>query len=182
MNSLQRDAVLLELVEQLRRSGSWCGETHIQKAAYFLQELLGVPTRFPFVLYWYGPFSFELRDELGQLKTEGLLRLLPQEPYGPRFVPTELSGEFRGEFPKTLGRYGDRIAYISGRLGDKGVTELGKLATALYVTSENPDLPPAQRALLLRRIKPRLTREGAIEAINDVDSAIEEVKETFGPH
>jgi hypothetical protein len=43
MNRTQHQAVLLSLIQQLRENGSWCGETHIQKSAYFLQEMLGVP-------------------------------------------------------------------------------------------------------------------------------------------
>lgn len=28
----------------------WCGETHLQKAIYFLQTLLNVPTDFDYIL------------------------------------------------------------------------------------------------------------------------------------
>ena len=51
MKKLQRDAVLLSLINEMKARGSWCGETHIQKATYFLQELLGVPMNFEFILY-----------------------------------------------------------------------------------------------------------------------------------
>lgn len=180
MNNLQRDAILVELVDQFRKFGSWCGETHIQKATYFLQELLGVRTNFTFTLYWYGPFSFDLRDELTQLRAQGLLALRPQEPYGPRFFPTELSSNFRAEFPKTLHKHSDRILYLAERLGGKGVAELEKLATALYVTVDKPASPPEYRAGCLRTIKPRLTPQGAAEAVSEIDSAIRDVGRSFG--
>jgi len=35
MNTLQRAALLTELADKLRQQGSWCGETHLQKATYF---------------------------------------------------------------------------------------------------------------------------------------------------
>lgn len=60
MERLNRAAVLLNLVETLRSKGSWASETHFQKAAYFLQELLRVPLEFEFILYKHGPFSFGL--------------------------------------------------------------------------------------------------------------------------
>ena len=44
MNRLQRDVVILALLEQLKSRGSWSGETHLQEAAYFLQELLASPS------------------------------------------------------------------------------------------------------------------------------------------
>lgn len=180
MNNLKRDAILMELVGRLRECGSWCGETHIQKATYFLQELLNVPTGFPFMLYWYGPFSFELRDELTELRADGLLRLIPQEPYGPRFEPTELSTELRAEFPKTLKKYNDHITYLAERLGGKGVAELERLATALYVTIEDPESPPEKRAARLQAIKPRLTPHGAAESVSEIDHAISETERLFG--
>ena len=40
LKRMQRDAVLLSLMNEMRAKGSWCGETHVQKSAYFLQELL----------------------------------------------------------------------------------------------------------------------------------------------
>lgn len=52
MKRLQRDAVILSLIENLRSKGSWCGETHIQKATYFIQELLRVPLEFGSVTFF----------------------------------------------------------------------------------------------------------------------------------
>src|ERR1035441_4963526 len=69
----QRMAVLTLLDREMLAKGSWCGETHIQKATYFLQELLGVDLGFEFVLYRHGPFSFELRDELSSMQADDIL-------------------------------------------------------------------------------------------------------------
>jgi uncharacterized protein YwgA len=60
MDRLRRAAILTRLIEQLRNGGSWCGETHVQKATFFLQELLNVPLSLDFILYKHGPFSFDL--------------------------------------------------------------------------------------------------------------------------
>ena len=59
MDRLRRAAILTQLVGNLRREGSWCGETHVQKATFFLQELMEVPLGFNFVLNKHGPFSFD---------------------------------------------------------------------------------------------------------------------------
>src|ERR1017187_6331592 len=91
MNRLQKYSVLLALNEELRSAGSWTGETHMQKATYFLQHLMGVPLGFDFILYKHGPFSFDLRDELTAMRAEGFLRLEPQHPYGPTLVTEEKS-------------------------------------------------------------------------------------------
>ena len=74
MNDNDRSAILLDLAAQLREHGSWTGETHVQKAAYFVQELLGVPSGFRFVLYRHGPFSFDLRASLNKLEAWAAFR------------------------------------------------------------------------------------------------------------
>lgn len=73
MKKLQRDAILLSLINEMKAKGSWCGETHIQKATYFLQELLGVPLNFEFILYKHGPYSFDLGDEVTAMRADSLL-------------------------------------------------------------------------------------------------------------
>ena len=42
MNRLSQGVVLVGLARRLYEQGSWTGETHIQKAAYLLHELLAV--------------------------------------------------------------------------------------------------------------------------------------------
>src|SRR5438477_2081289 len=88
MKQAQRAAVLALLNRKMLERGSWCGETHLQKAMYFLQDLLGVDAGFEFILYRHGPFSFELRDALASLQADGLLDLaIRQQGYGPTYVP-----------------------------------------------------------------------------------------------
>jgi len=70
MDRLRRAALLTQLIERLRRRGSWCGETHVQKATLFLQDLTRIPMGFDFILYKHGPFSFDLRDELTSLRAD----------------------------------------------------------------------------------------------------------------
>ena len=38
MNKLKRYAIVISMVEKLNKKGSWCGETHIQKAIYFYNK------------------------------------------------------------------------------------------------------------------------------------------------
>ena len=46
MKRSQKLALLTLLNREMLSRGSWCGETHIQKATFFLQELLGVDAGF----------------------------------------------------------------------------------------------------------------------------------------
>lgn len=159
MNELQRSAILTELVERLREGGSWCGETHIQKTTYFLQELLKVPTEFEFILYKHGPFSFALRDELSEMRADGLIELEPREyPYGPSLNATTDSKELREHFTKTLDKYRQQLDFVIRELGEKGVSELEQLSTALFVYLENPARDRNSQIERLLKLKPHLSR------------------------
>ncbi len=171
MKRLNKAAIITQLTTKLRDSGSWCGETHIQKAMYLLQDLLNVPTEFTFVLYMHGPFSFDLRDELTSLRADGLLELKAQPtPYGPRFAPTQLSERLQEKFPKTLAKYGKAIKFVAKALGDKRVDELERIATALYVTKRRKSDGSVQsRAECLHRLKPHVSVSAAVKAVEKID-------------
>jgi len=102
MKRMQQDAVLLSLINEMKAKGSWCGETHIQKAAYFLQALMQVPMSFKFILYKHGPYSFDLSDEVTALRADRLLEYKTRLPYGPSLFPTKEGQEFLIRYPKTL--------------------------------------------------------------------------------
>lgn len=176
MKRLQRDAVILSLIENLKAKESWCGETHIQKATYFIQELLKVPLEFEFVLYKHGPYSFDLSDELTAMRADAILKLQPQpSPYGPSFIQSIGSKLIKKRYPKTLKKYNPMVKFVANKLGDKGVTELERLATALYVTRRiNTNNSIESRAQCIHKLKPHVSLDEARDAVMVVDTFIEE--------
>jgi uncharacterized protein YwgA len=176
LDRLKKNAVLTRFIGALRESDSWAGETHIQKSTYFLQELLNVPLGFRYVLYWYGPFSFDLRDELTGLRGDGLLSLHPQWPYGARYLPTKQAENVQALYAKTLHEYADRIEFVADSLGNKAVKELERLATGYYITRKIEDGSAEERAEELVKIKPHISMEDAIDAIHRVDEIIEQAQ------
>lgn len=180
MNRLAQDAVLVGLARRLYEQGSWTGETHIQKAAYLLHEMLGVPFDFAFILYKHGPFSFELRDELSTMRADRLLEREPQPPpFGPRFLSTARGRELEDRFQRTMQRYGDQLDWLAARLGNRGVVELERLATALWVTRQREDVRSVQdRADMLNELKPHVSVAAAAQAVEEIDELIAEVDST----
>lgn len=177
MNDLQQKAILLSLVKHLRSVESWCGETHVQKTAYFLQDLLTVPLDFEFVLYKHGPYSFDLSDSLTEMRAEDLLKLEPKEyPYGPSFAPGRGGDQIAQRFPKTLGKYEPQVTFVARKLGNKKVAELERLATALYVTKKEGLSESGPRVMRINELKPHIPVESAQEAVNAVDRLIEEAR------
>jgi hypothetical protein len=165
MEQLPRYAIMTELIKELRAHNSWCGETHIQKTTYFLQELLRVPTAFEFILYMHGPFSFDLRDELGAMRAYQLLELESLKPYGPRWLATPHGEKFQGNYPVTLAKYKEQIEFVTDKLGDKRIGQLEKLATALYVTRADATKTDQQLAERINELKPHVTIEEARAAL-----------------
>ena len=174
MDRVKRAALITCLVQQLRGQGSWCGETHVQKAVYFLQTLLHVPLQLQFVLYKHGPFSFELRDDLTGFRADELLAL-ELYPYGPRLAVTKQGRYIQSIRAITLAKYKGRIDFVAKQLGDKDVRALERLATALFVTRNFGAVTArAVRSRELTRLKPHIPATAATKSMKELDRLMRE--------
>lgn len=178
MDRVRRGALLTRLIERLKEQESWCGETHLQKAVYLLQTLLQVPMGYKFILYKHGPFSFDLRDELTALRADAVIALEPRGSYGPRMTNTERAKSVQELFPKTLRIYEDGIEFAAKAAGSKGVMELEKLATALYVRikqmEQGVQASVEDAAQRLVELKGHIPIREAMEAVEEIDQLQEE--------
>jgi len=174
MDGAKRQAVILALLKELRERDSWCGETHVQKSAHFLQDGLGVPLETEFVMYKHGPFSFELRELLGELRTSHLLEVELKPPYGPRLKPTASGFALMDRFPNTISRYSRQVKFVADKLGPRDVLALEKIGTALYVTRQLPTATQKQRADEIRQLKPRVDKLTALAALREVADLLAE--------
>jgi uncharacterized protein YwgA len=177
MERLQRASILLRLNEELRKSGSWAGETHMQKTSFFLQELLEVPLDFHFVLYKHGPFSFDLRDELTFMRAQGFFQLEPQYPYGPSLVAGAKGDLLSKAFGQAVERYVAAIRFVSQKLGAKTVAELERTATAFYISSRESRV--ADVAERLTSLKPHITLPEARVAVLEAEEISREFERQF---
>jgi uncharacterized protein YwgA len=169
MNRLQRDVVILALLKELKLRGCWCGETHLQKSVYFLQELLHVPLGFEFILYKHGPYSFDLSDEFTALRADLLVEVKLNPPYGPSLLPTSRSQALMQRFHRTFKSYEEPIRFVANWLADKNVADLEKLGTALYVTNSECGNGVDSRAERIQELKPHVRLEEARNSLQTVD-------------
>jgi hypothetical protein len=178
MERFQRAAILISLVRSLRAHGSWCGETHMQKSSYLLKELLSMPLDYIFVLYKYGPYSFDLSGDLTAMRADALLRQeVRPYPYGPAFIPGEASDQILPLFPRTLKRYADPIEFVASRLGAMGVADLERVSTALYVTREQgAPTDVERRAERIVALKPHVSLVDARDAVHTIDAYIRDAR------
>lgn len=175
MSGVKRGAILLSLVEALRDEKSWCGETSIQKAAYLLREALRVPLNYTFILYKYGPYSFQLTDELTALRADGVLNLELRDPrYAPSFAPGPMKTFVHKRMPNTIARYSKQVKFVARKLGDMNIAELEKIATAFYVLRESGSTKRKDEAHRICDLKPHISLREAKDAIDHAREFLEE--------
>jgi hypothetical protein len=169
MKRLARAAIVTTLRDELERRGSWAGETHLQKALFVLQEGASVPLAYNFILYKHGPFAFDLREDLNAFRSDGFITLRTQPyPYGPRLVTTEIGHDLQRRFPKTLGLYRKRIETVAQFLGNRGVTDLERIGTALLMIRDFPGADDNEISRRVRNVKPHVQESEAELAIKEV--------------
>ncbi len=169
MERLQTVSLIIGLLKGLKKKDSWCGETHLQKSIYFLQGLTGVPMGFDFILYKHGPFSFDLRDELTAMRADRLIEhVFRPAPYGPSLCTTKSGINIYNHFPVTVKKYSRELKFVADSLGDKGVGELERMGTALYVKLENPDADIQSNAEYIHELKPHVSVQDALLASREV--------------
>jgi len=171
---LKQAAILGTFVETVRATGHACGETLLQKAAYVMKELFGVPLSDEFRIHYYGPFSFQLRNRLSLLEAEEFLRVSPRD-MGVTYDIGERFSQLRELFPNTIAKYQPAIDFAASQLGSLGVKELEPLTTALFVSRQQPDADANARATKLMLIKPHVKSAEARAAIEKVDGWIAQV-------
>lgn len=168
--------LLLRLLKSLSAHGSWCGETHLQKCAYFLQEGLDVPLGLDFILYKHGPFSFNLRALLGEMRANLLLNVRSQKPFGPSLELSDSARTLISRSSPSSGCYSPEIEFVSTKLASKGVVELERMGTALYVLRQNSTDSADKQAERIVKLKPHISPELARKALEDVAVLLDEVQ------
>jgi hypothetical protein len=162
-------------MKRMTEEGSWCGETHIQKATYFLQALAKVPLEYDFIIYKHGPFSFDFKDELSEMFGASLITYFDRPyPYGPTLCPGESAESFLKNFPITLDTYDPHIRFIARHLGKKNVVTLEKMGTALFMMLKDESRGIEELAHEINRLKPHVTVDESRKALESVHTLIKE--------
>jgi len=173
-----RCTFIIELAKRLRSKGSWCGETHIQKAMFIAQDLAKNSLGYKFIMYKYGPYSFDLKEDLAAMRASELIEFeFPREEYGPRIVRTKLGKLIYEANKDEIRRFDKLIDFVASWLATSNTKELERLATAYFVTKKNPRGPLPQRAKRLNDLKPHVGLVEAEEALKLIDSKKREAKQ-----
>ncbi len=174
--SLQRQTVLYDLINALRAKDNWCGETHIQKTVYFLEQLTRGGLGYEFILYKHGPYSFTLSEELAGMGAMRFVDEVITHPhYGPRLKTNpEVESMLHRDFGEKSKRLKHALNFAVAKLSDYGVATLERLATALYFTKQEPVEGVEERARKINEVKPHISIVLALDAAKTVDKIFAE--------
>lgn len=169
--------ILCLLIQRLRELESWTGETHVQKAAFALERLAGLEWDMGFIIYKYGPFSFRLREQLGELRAWGYLEIeYSADGYGARHSLTA-SGK---QLAASASLPSEVLNLVAERLGPLGVKDLEKLATALFWLTE-PSCPADGLQEQMKASKPHLTEAEIAAALREAKELLDSRCEAARP-
>jgi uncharacterized protein YwgA len=176
-----RCALLVDLVKQLRERGSWCGETHIQKAMFILQDIAKGNLGYKFVIYKHGPYSFDLNSELTEMRAAGILEIsFPRDGCGPSIQVTKFGERVYDVNKENVEKFDTIAKFLAEWFSTNDVRYLERIATAYFVTAKNPRDPAIERARKLNSLKPHVDMQAAEQAVQIVDAKRKEVKEQLG--
>lgn len=176
-----RCTIIIDLIKRLRERGSWCGETHIQKAMYISQDLAKANFGYKFIMHKHGPFSFDLKDELAAMRASNIVDFaFPQRDYGPSIRPTDFGERVYCTNQESIEKYKRINVFVADWLATSDVRQLEKVATAYYVTKKHPRDPVAERAKKISSLKPHVDTFAAEAAIRTVDQKRAEAKDRIG--
>lgn len=176
MTTAERRILVSTLVKKMREKDSWAGETHIQKCVLFLQELTKVPLCYEFVLYKHGPYSFELRNELAEMRASLYLEVEPRIGYGPSFTLGPWGQKAVGK-PHS---YSLAVEFVCDKISTRDVRSLERISTAFFIQSEpdNSELNSVDVARRVNKLKPHISFEEARVAVNEVAAIKDKLSKT----
>ena len=173
LGEMREAAIIATLIDRIAASGKFCGETLIQKSVFFLEKLFDVPLSAKFRLYYYGPFSFDLREQLQGMQADDFVKVRPHER-GATYIAGERYAILRRQFPKTIASHDRAIEFAALELAKLGVKDLEPLATALYLTSDDQNASIQDRARKLHSVKPHVETPTAIQSVEQIDAWIKQ--------
>jgi|GEM_PF-2035240 len=158
----EADALILALIE--RSEGFKPGKTHIQKEMFVVQKLCNVRLPYDFVIYDYGPYSFDLADALNTLLAIGFVDDVSKTgDMGSRFVLTDEGRNFLKSQEEKIKGYYEALDEAWDLFSGVNVGVLELAATTIYVIKELGIQDEEKAVGEVRKIKPQYSEKKAKE-------------------
>jgi len=107
-----KSAILVYIVEKYNEVGKkQLGRTIIQKISYFL-KFINIPLPYSFKLYYYGPFSQELLNDIDLILADGLIMDKSPDPNSSEYRVTKEGKKFLQKYDTELKKSKENIDKI----------------------------------------------------------------------
>jgi uncharacterized protein YwgA len=136
--------------------------TQLHKISFFVAAADQVEVPFEFVLYHYGPYSFDLDEAIQELVDAGYLHA----DYNPNGFGAGYEFSKAIADPKLSQDVSESIRKWVKLLGNEGVRRLELVATSLYVNTKRHEDSRERQIEQVINIKPHFTTDEVEEAFN----------------
>jgi len=144
-----RFAIIRYLVDKLED----VGKTKIQKIIYFLQESFGVHLDYVYTMYYFGPYSDELDNDLLDMKLQDYLTIEPDPAgYGYHVRP---GSEVVTSIDDTIKPYARQLDEYVAKLGNFSALYLELLGTLYFVKHSEDKLTKDGIIKKVKILKPK---------------------------
>jgi uncharacterized protein len=140
------------IVSLLSTSRAKLGKIQLQKLVYFAQNN-GLPLKYTFQIYHYGPYSFELSNDLGSLDALEIVNI-QNDPNGYGFQVS--TGKFADKFVLPV-KYQKKLDRVIDQFGSESTAKLEVKATIHFVSS----VVTSKKQIIekVHALKPRYTKD-----------------------
>jgi len=133
MDEKEKIQLVLKVIKKLNEINHRTGETFIQKIIYFLIHSENVPIDYEYTLYDYGPYSFELNNELSQMEMSRMIIKHPDPSgYGFEIKPNMKMKSVKSLLEKGT-KYDAKINSLITNFKGMPAKHLGLVATFRYM-------------------------------------------------
>ncbi len=124
--------VVGEWRRSVRGEGQRLGKTKLQKLVYFC-KVAGVPMPYTFDMYYYGPFSQDLAEDMDRLEVLGLVESREETEAAVDYRPGRRADQAISSYAAALGDYEERIRRTITAFGMMPARDVELHATVHYV-------------------------------------------------
>ncbi len=131
-----RSRFICFMVDALKKQHSWCAMLHIQKACYIAQEMLKVKHNYDFIRYKYGPYCFDLANDVHTASLKCLLDdIAIHKHYGKSY---ELSNDAQKYVDDKKLNYPhiDAVEFIANWFNDRPAIDLEEITSVYMVRND----------------------------------------------
>jgi uncharacterized protein YwgA len=176
MDRENRIKLLLHLINKLNKGKQKfrSGETSIQKLIYFTMKMKDVPFEYKYTLYNYGPYSFELGEDLRDMENSHIILKEPDpSDFGFRFLPN-LEMKYVQDVIKEYTEYDGKMERVIDEFKMKPAKYLALISTFMYVDDTQKPKDDQEQIELVSKIKPMFSKWELEGALNEYKEMLSE--------